>query len=235
MSSSLFENLGTFLFIWWITGLVMDTLIVVRGLAWRRGLMTATALYWGIAIGALLPFLMGAEAGGIILGILIGAVAFPILTYTVPGVNRFVLGFIVTLKLTGMIALNLMMYNGLPLANAIGYSMLASIISACVFMALVSMPASGYIVATAFLGAVGLSTKIQDIFSGLQYTFTGNMSLLFDPASLIFAVLGIDYADMQRIAIIVVCMGIGGYFQYRKLIDEGYTPGTPMIAYEKKK
>ena len=75
-------------------------------LKWRRGLLTTTAIAWGFFLGLVAAIFIAEAAGevGAVLCILIGTVSLPILTYTSPAVNRFVLGFLVSNKLFFMVA-----------------------------------------------------------------------------------------------------------------------------------
>ena len=69
---------------------------------WPRGLLTTTAIGWGFFLGIFSAFILsnivGVNITMIIVCILIGVIALPIMTYAVPGVNRFMLGFIVANK-----------------------------------------------------------------------------------------------------------------------------------------
>ena len=60
-------------------------------LVWRRGLLTTISIAWGFALGVLVASTLD-DSTGALLCVIIGVIALPILTYTVPGVNRFMLG-----------------------------------------------------------------------------------------------------------------------------------------------
>ena len=90
-----------------IYDLLIGSALVYGALKWRKGLLTQAALYWGIVLGlmfGMIAFLsVGVDLEFIIVTVVLGAIVFPILTYTVPAVNRFVLGFLVTMKLLYMV------------------------------------------------------------------------------------------------------------------------------------
>ena len=53
-------------------------------LKWRRGLLTTTAVGWGLFLGFLLAMVVGEMIGGVgaLIALLIGLISLPILTYT---------------------------------------------------------------------------------------------------------------------------------------------------------
>lgn len=86
-----------------IYDLLIGSALVYGALKWRKGLLTTTAFYWGLVLGFLsgvfMVFLLNTDFLIVIVTVVIGAVIFPILTYRIPAVNRFVVGFLVTMKL----------------------------------------------------------------------------------------------------------------------------------------
>ena len=92
--------------------IVIDLISVTVGaglcfgaLKWRRGLLTTTAIAWGLFLGFIAAMFVGEVLGeaGAIICVLVGLIGLPILTYISPTVNRFVLGFLVSSKLLFML------------------------------------------------------------------------------------------------------------------------------------
>ena len=89
-----------------IYDLLIGSALIYGALKWRKGLLSTTACYWGIVLGfaggGIIAYALDMPAV-IFITIIIGAIVFPIMTYLIPAVNRFVLGFIVTMKLLYML------------------------------------------------------------------------------------------------------------------------------------
>ncbi len=82
-----------------ILSIILGTGLVFGALKWSKGLISITALYWGAFLGLILGYMFFSDNFELILyTVIIGAILLPILTYTVAGINRFILGFIVTNK-----------------------------------------------------------------------------------------------------------------------------------------
>ena len=90
-----------------IYDVLIGSALVFGALKWRKGLLSTVACYWGIVLGFLVGFFLVYSRHIDIIAILIttimGAIIFPVLTYSVPAINRFVLGFLITGKLSYMI------------------------------------------------------------------------------------------------------------------------------------
>ena len=90
-----------------IYDLLIGSALVFGALKWRKGLLTTTAFYWGLILGffsgVFIAISLDSDITFIVAATVIGAIIFPVLTYSVPAVNRFVLGFLVTMKLLYML------------------------------------------------------------------------------------------------------------------------------------
>ena len=103
----LLERLAVFQVVIEVIQVIFGAGLCFGALKWRRGSLTTTAAIWGLLLGFSLGFSIVYSGGGDI-GILLmtcglGAVVFPILTYTIAGVNRFVLGFLFGTKFVALI------------------------------------------------------------------------------------------------------------------------------------
>lgn len=133
-------------------------------LKWRRGLLTTTAIGWGLILGILAAIPLGNAFGilGAIIPILTGLILFPILTYTVPGVNRFVLGYLVSCKLFFMLTTVLVKAGAIDVDFAITLPIIAGIAVGIILMAWTHMRVSAFVLGCTFIGASGIAPVISE-------------------------------------------------------------------------
>lgn len=221
--------------------IVTDIIKVIVGaglcfgaLKWRRGLLTTTAIGWGAFLGCTIAILLGDAIGGIgmVLCILIGIIALPILTYTIPGVNRFVLGFLVSTKLFFMLTTVLAKANTIEIPSALIIPLVAGSIAGLALMAWTRVRVSAFVLACTFIGASEIAPVISEWINRILYGFTGNIGYLIDPVDLIFSLFKIELTDQWMLISMVVLMAIGGYKQINNLRANCIPLDTPLIGFE---
>lgn len=215
--------------------LLIGSALIYGALKWRKGLLSTTACYWGILIGLLGGGIIGymLESVAIVLiAIAIGAVIFPILTYHIPAVNRFVLGFIVTLKLLYMLTTYLCKEGVMEFSVAVILPLIVATILGIVFMFLRRISVLPFALGCVFIGASQLAPTIAKYINQFIFGLTQDYSLLFDPVDFVFALFKIELTDGWTLLLMILFMVIGLPLQFRYIKKQGYDYDTPLIVFE---
>ncbi len=219
-----------------IYDLLIGSALVFGALKWRKGLLAQTALYWGCVLGFfsgfLIFFFLDIDPLVIIATILIGAVIFPILTYCIPAVNRFVLGFLVVMKISYMVTTFLYRSGEIEIDMAIVIPLIFATIQGIIFMLLRQLSVLPFALGCVFIGASQVAPTIAKYVKQIIFSITHDYSLLFDPIDFIFALFKIELTDGWTLLFIIFLMSIGLPFQLRFIKQQGYTYDTPIIAFE---
>lgn len=205
-------------------------------LKWRRGLLTTTAIVWGCLIGAGIGigcvYADLVEIEGIIIMTLIGAIVFPVLTYTIAGINRFVLGFLVGSKLLFMLTTVLAKGGDMEITTALTLPLLLGTIIGVFLMAWTRMRVSAFLLSCTFVGASEIAPVISEWINRIMYGITGNYSYLIDPIDLLFALFKIELTDVWTLISMIVLMAFGCYAQFQRLKAKGLSADMPIIGFE---
>lgn len=221
--------------------IVIDLISVTIGaglcfgaLKWRRGLLTTTAIAWGFFLGLIAALFVGEAAGevGAILCILIGTIGLPILTYTSPVVNRFVLGFLVSNKLFFMVTTPLAKNGAIGIEEAIIIPLVAGTVVGIVLMAWTKMRVSAFVLGCTFIGASQIAPIVSEWANRILYGITGDIGYLFDPIDIIFALFKIELTDWWTLGAMVLFMSLGAYQQIKNMKEKGIPLDTPLIGFE---
>lgn len=220
--------------------IVNDILSVTLGaslcfgaLKWKKGLITMTAMYWGVILGSLAGILFALKFDSYILFFLClitGGILFPVLTYTVAGVNRFVVGFLVTMKLTFMITTVMMKNGSLSISKTLILPLIAGIFVGFILMAWVQIRVSAFVLACSFVGASQIAPTIAKYINQIEYGINGGW--LIDPYDLLFGLIGIELTDFWTLIILLIFMTLGIFYQLYTIKEQGYSFNTPLITYE---
>lgn len=234
--ADLFENLMIFQF---VTELIKATLgagLCFGALKWRRGLLTTTSIGWGAVLGVAMGYFIGSTSGGsielVLICAVIGALIFPILTYCVAGVNRFVLGFLVGSKLFVMFTTVMLKEGNMDIDIAIVLPLIAGTIIGLVLMAWTQMRVSAVVISCSFIGASDIAPIISEWYNRVMYTTTGNISYLFDPVDLLFALFKIELTDKVTLISLIILLVLGCRYQLKRLRKMGISYSTPLIGFE---
>ena len=230
----------TYIFIFQIVSDIYDLLIgsalIFGALKWRKGLLTTTAFYWGLILGffggAFIFYSLDVTPAIIIVTIAVGAIAFPILTYRIPAVNRFVLGFLVTMKLLYMLTTYLFKNGNMEFSTAIVLPLIAATILGIFFMLLRQLSVLPFALGCVFLGASQIAPTIAKYINQFIFGITHDYSLLFDPIDFVFALCKIELTDGWTLLIMIIVMCIGVPVELNFIRKQGYTYDTPIIAFE---
>lgn len=219
-----------------IYDLIIGSALVFGALKWRKGLLAQTALYWGVVLGFfsgfLISFLFDIDLLFIIVTVLIGAVIFPILTYSIPAVNRFVLGFLVIMKIFYMVTTILYKNGMIEIEMAVVIPLIFATIQGIVFMLLHQLSVLPFALGCVFLGASQVAPTIAKYVNQIKFGITHDYSLLFNPVDFAFALCKIELTDEWTLLFMIILMFIGLPFQLRFIKQQGYTYDTPIIAFE---
>lgn len=203
-------------------------------LKWRKGLLSSTAIGWGAFLGAVVSALIADYFGaaGVIVCLLAGIVGLPILTYTVFGVNRFMLGFLVGCKLSFMVTTCLAKDGKMEILTALMLPLVAGTIIGIILMAWTQIRVSAFVLACSFVGASEAAPVISEWINRAGYALTGDPSWLLDPLDLIFALFKIELTDSWTLIALLVLMVVGIYTQISNMKKKNIPLDTPLIAYE---
>lgn len=220
-----------------VTDLIKVTIgagLCFGALKWRRGLLTTTAIWWGFFLGILAAAVMGEMTGGdgALVCVVVGVIVLPILTYTVPGVNRFVLGFLVSSKLFFMLTTVLAKDGAMGLEYAVFVPLLAGTVVGLILMAWTRMRISAFVLSCTFVGASEIAPVISEWVNRIVFSATGDISYLFDPIDLVFAIFKLELTDKWMLISMVILMIWGGYKQIGRLKEQGISLDTPLIGFE---
>lgn len=225
---------------WAIFQIITDLIKITIGaglcfgaLKWRRGLLTTTAIGWGLFWGILAAISLGDVMGeSSILCVLTGFIVFPILTYTVPGVNRFVLGFLVGSKLLFMLTTVLAKAGTIDIATTIMLPLGIGTLLGLILMAWTQMRVSAFVLSCSFIGASEIAPVVSEWINRILFSATGDYSYILDPIDLFFALFKIELTDEWMLISMIVLMIWGGYKQIQKLKAEKIPLDTPLIGFE---
>lgn len=219
-----------------IYDLLIGSALVFGALKWRRGLMTTTAFYWGLILGFIGGYFiclsMNVSEAIILITVIFGAIIFPILTYQIPSINRFVLGFIVTMKLFYMFTTYLCKEGYIEFGLAITLPIIMGTILGIIFMLLQQLSVLPFALGCVFIGASQIAPTLAKYVNQVIFGITQDYSILFDPISFIFALFKIELTDEWTLAFMIFFMGIGLPVQLRYIKEQGYDYDTPIIAFE---
>lgn len=231
-----FSYIAIFQIVTDIYDLFIGSALVFGALKWRKGLLTTTAFYWGVVLGFLsggfICFSFEITPVITLITIALGAIVFPILTYRVPAVNRFVLGFLVTMKLLYMLTTYLFKKGIMEFDTAIVMPLLVATILGIIFMLLRQLSVLPFAIGCVFLGASQVAPTIAKYVNQFIFGITHDYSLLFDPIDFIFALFKIELTDGWTLLFMVILMCIGLPIQLNSIKQQGYTYDTPIIAFE---
>lgn len=230
------EYISVFQIITDIYDLLIGSALVFGALKWKKGLLTTVAFYWGLVLGFLsgviMTFSLDIEVGFVIFTTIMGAFIFPFLTYSIPAVNRFVLGFIVTMKLLYMLTTYLFKNGSMEFETAIIMPLVMATALGIVFALLQEMSVLPFSLACVFLGASQLAPTIAKYVNQFMFGITHDYSLLFDPIDFLFALLKIELTDGWTLLFMILLMCIGLRTQLDFIKQQGYTYDTPIIVFE---
>ena len=204
-------------------------------LKWKVGLITTVATYWGIVLGFALGYISFLSSGKLVLlfiCILIGALVFPVLTYKIPSINRFVVGFLVAMKLCFMVTTVMTKDGKMSISAMITIPLIVGTIVGIVLMLWTQVSISAFVGACAFIGSTQIAPVISKYINQIQFGVTGNISYLYDPYDIVFALFKVELTDKWTLIFVIIFMIAGIYFQLKSVKNQGYDYDTPLITYE---
>lgn len=168
----------------------------------------------------------------ILITTIMGAIIFPVLTYSVPAINRFVLGFLVTGKLLYMLTTYLCKKEIIEFETAFTLPLVLATTLGIIFMLLQELSVLPFALGCVFIGASQVAPTIAKYINQFMFGITQDYSLLFDPVDFIFALFKIELTDGWTLLFMIIFMCIGLPFQLNYIKEQGYTYDTPIIVFE---
>lgn len=232
--STIISNMVVFEIISDLFSITIGAGLCYGALKWRRGLLTSTAIGWGALLGLVIAVFLTEIAGetGALIGFLTGLIGLPVLTYTVPGVNRFILGYLVSCKLFFMATTVLMKSGTMDIGTAFALPLAAGTLTGLCLMAWTKMRVSAFVLACSFIGASEIAPSISNLINRLIFSVTGDYSILFDPYDVFFALFKVELTDGWTLLAMILLMLWGGYKQIKSLNEHNIPLDTPLIGFE---
>ena len=219
-----------------IYDVLVGSALVYGALKWRKGLLSTTAIYWGLVLGVLsgsmITYSFEINYGVILITLLLGGIIFPILTYRIPAVNRFVLGFIVSMKMLYMLTTYLFKNGSVDLDIAILLPLIVATLLGVIFMLLRQLSVLPFALGCVFIGASQVAPTVVKYINQIIFGITKDYSLLFDPVDFLFALFKIELTDVWTLLVMIIFMCIGVPLQLKYIKQQGYDYDTPVIAFE---
>lgn len=216
--------------------LLVGSSLIFGALKWRKGLLSATAFYWGVILGFVSGFFItytfDLSSITILITTGIGAIVFPVLTYCIPAVNRFVLGFIVIMKLLYMLTTVLCKEGEMDFISALTIPLIIGTIAGLIFMVLEQLSVLPFVLGCVFIGASQLAPTMAKYINQFVFGITHDYSLLFDPIDFIFAIFKIELTDGWTLLLMILFMCIGVPIHLNSIKKQGYNYDTPIIVFE---
>lgn len=228
------SNLLIFQILTSIIKFTVGTGLCFGALKWKKGLLTATAAGWGLLLGVFIAIVAGdiMNEAGSILCILAGGIIFPILTYTVSGVNRFVLGYLVSYKLSFMLTTVLAKSGKMDLEAVFLFPLFMGVLVGIVLMLWTEIRISAFVLGCTFIGASEMAPAVSEWVNRILFAVTGDYSYVIDPVDWFFSLFGVELTDQWMLISMIVFMVWGGYYQVRHIKMMRIPLSTPLIAYE---
>ncbi len=217
-----------------LTKILLGAGFCFGALKWRKGLLTTVAIGWGLILGMVVAMFAGKPFGmvGIIISVLTGVIALPILTYRIPGVNRFMLGFLVSSKLLFMLTTVLAKESAMEIPTAVAVPLIGGTVIGLILMTWTQIRVSAFVLGCTFIGASGIAPEVAKWINRIGFSLTGDSHFFFDPIDMIFAMFKIELTDTWTLIFMILFMAIGSYIQIRNMKQKGVAMDTPLIAYE---
>lgn len=228
----LLERIVIYQFITELVQVIFGAGLCFGALKWRRGSLTSTAVIWGLILGFVIGSSMDGDIGTVLICCGVGMLIFPILTYTIPGVNRFVLGFLFGTKFVAMITTVLFKEGAMDMITAFVSPMVVGTIIGLIMMAWIQMRVMPFVLCCTFIGASDIAPTIADWINRGGFIATGDISFLIDPIDLLFALFKIELTDAITLFVMIPLLVIGSVIQLRSLRANGIDYDTPIIGFE---
>lgn len=209
--------------------------ICFGALKWRKGLITTIAMYWGLFLGLFVGTMLAMntyDPTSILVAPVVGLIILPIAVYKVPAVNRFIIGFIVAMKIVFMITTVLMKAGEMSISTALMVPLIVGTIAGVILMLWTQFSIGSYIIATSFIGAAQAAPSVSNIINYIEAGFTGE--IWWDPYDILFALFKIELTDFWTLVILIIMLAWACVYTY-KHITAVIPPNTPLIVYERNK
>lgn len=234
--SELIERFFIFQFITEFIQVIFGAGLCFGALKWRRGSLTSTAVIWGLLLGLWIGSSFLSSGSGsfelLIICCALGMLIFPILTYTVPGVNRFVLGFLFGTKFVAMITTILFKEGSIDIIEALVSPLIAGTLIGLIMMAWIQMRVMPFVLCSTFIGASSIAPTIAEWINRGGFIITGSSSFLPDPIDLLFALFKIELTDTITLLVMATLLILGCAIQLSRLKTQGIPYDTPIIGFE---
>ncbi len=197
-------------------------IMCVFGYKWSKGLIAIMSLYVGIGIGGFITYLLLQSGMGLecLVVVPIVAVVFSVLAYKWITLNHFMAGFLLSIKILFMIAVN-MSENMSSDSSGILFCFIV-VLSIIIGIAVCNKYNHYILIAcVSYLGAIEVTTKIFDwIDKGLFFS-TGDISFVFNPVEFVLSLLGMEMPSGWEAVVIILIGLVSFWYQRGRVISLG--------------
>lgn len=198
-----------------IVQIFVSSVMCIYGYKWRKGLIATMSVYVGLLLGMLIafPLFKGGKVESSILVVAVVTIVFYYSAYKVILLNHFLAGFLLTVKISYMVIFALM-ENDIVNANTkvlIVFPIIIGLLSGAIILLLYNN--NIVILCLSFIGAVEIGSKAVDIYNKTMFTFTKDLSFIFDPIEYVLGLFGIDCIDIKEVVLILILFIISFFWQ----------------------
>lgn len=230
------ERLAIFQIVTEVIQVIFGAGLCFGALKWRKGSLTTAAVVWGLALGFSLGLSIVSSGNGdweiLLITCGLGALIFPILTYTVAGVNRFILGFLFGTKFIAMLTTVLFREGMIDFDIAFMLPLVCGALIGLIMMAWVQMRVLPFVLCCTFIGASDIAPTVSEWVNRIGYSVTGDISFLFNPVDLLFSLFKIELTDTMTLVTMTLLLILGCTIQLNRLKAQGISYSTPLIGFE---
>ena len=202
--------------------LVTSGVMCVFGYKWSKGLIAIMSSYVGIGMGGFITYLLLQNGMGLecIVVVPISAVLFSVLAYKWIALNHFMAGFLLSIKILFMIAVN--MSENMS-SDSSGMLFCFIVVLSIIIGIVVCNKYNHYILiaCVSYLGAIELTTKIFDWINKGLFLSTGDISFIFNPVEFILSLLGIEIPSGGETIVIILIGLVSFWYQRSRVVSLG--------------
>lgn len=227
------EEFGVIYLAFSILQMIAAAVMCIFGYKWSKGLIATVAMYIGVVLGFFFAGFAYAKLdfdSGICIVIFIATILlFDIMAYKNIKLNHFLAGFIVAVKLSFLLILQIMKLN----IDFGGWMFIAPIIVGIIFGIIVvcNMNNKIMIICTAYIGSTTFITEAKNLFQNIEFARTGDFTIFTgdSPEAILLNMLGIEVPTFLEFLIIIAAFLISYYIQKKSLERMGLSLTDDII------
>lgn len=221
----LIDEFGVIYLVFSIMQMIVAGFMCVFGYRWSRGLIATVALYIGVVLGFLIAGFcytkLDLKSEICLLIFVITIVLFDTLAYKNIQLNHFLAGFIVAVKLSFLLMLQIMKLN----IDFGRWIFILPIIVGIIFGIVVAyyMNNKILIICTSYIGVTIFVSELMNLLQKIEFARTGDITIFYGDSleEILLNLLGIEIPTFIEFLFIVVGFLLSYYVQVRTLKNNG--------------